>query len=186
MENKDLQRTATVNHDEDFVKDCYAYMADFAKIIYENEIRREDSLIQQASHMQTAFSFVIAAVLMLVPVVIDYRGIFSFRFVVMVFSSIVAVLLFSLFAATMAQNRIKREDFPSVSTIKTKVTIEYDKFKTNAQRSKYLLDTYEKMHTSYSKTNDKRRFWVKVSMISFYISLALCAFWFFVMVCQSI
>lgn len=185
MENKNEQ-TNSPNKDDDFVKDCYEYMADFAKIIYENEIRREDSLIQQASHMQTAFSFVIAAVFMLVPVVIDYRGIFSFRFVVTAFSSIVAVLLFSLFAATMAQNRVKREDFPSVNALKTKITIEYEKFKTDAQRSKYVLDTYEKIHTSYSETNDKRRFWVQVSMISFYLSLALCVFWFFVMVCQSV
>lgn len=172
--------------DEDFVNDCYEYLADFSKAIYENEMRREDSLIQQASHMQTAFSFVVAAVFMLVPIVIEHRGIFSFRFIVMVFSSIVTALLFSLFAATMAQNRIKREDFPSVSTIKTKITIEYKKFKTEAQRSKYLLDTYEKMHTSYSETNDKRRFWVHVSMISFYLSLALCVIWFAIMVCQSI
>lgn len=173
-------------NDAEFVKDCYEYMADFARTIYENEMRREDSLIQQASHMQTAFSFVIAAVLMLVPIVMEYRGIFSFRFVVTVFTTIIITLLFSLFSATMAQNRVKREDFPSVSTIKSKVINEYTKFKSAEQRNKYILDTYEIMHNSYSKTNDKRRLWVKTSMLSFYVSLALCAFWFVVMVCKAI
>lgn len=173
-------------NDEQFANDCYEYMANFAKTIYENETRREDSLIQQASHMQTAFSFVIASVLMLAPIVLEYRGSFSLRFVITVFSTVIITLLFSLFSATMAQNRVKREDFPSVSIIKAKITNGFMLFQTKAQRNKYLLDTYEKMHNSYSKTNDKRRLWVRASMISFYISLALCAFWFVFMICKVI
>ena len=33
----------------------YSFIADFDEKIYANEERREDSLIQQAAHMQTAF-----------------------------------------------------------------------------------------------------------------------------------
>ena len=164
--------------------DCYAYMADFARLIYENEERREDSLIQQASTMQTAFSFVIASVFVVAAIVIDNRGTLSLEYLLLVFSCITATLIFSLFSATMAQNRTKRDDFPKVATIKQKITDEYKNFQTSAQRSKYLVDTYEIMHTSYAESNDKRRQWVVLSMWSFYISLAQCVIWFIISLCK--
>lgn len=172
--------------EERLQRECFKYMADFAKIIYENEERRETSLIQQASQMQTAFSFVIAAVFVVATIVIDHRGPLSFEFILLTFSSITVALLVSLFSATMAQNRYKRDDFPMVSMLKNKVFMEYDNFRTDAQRNKYLLDTYEVMHTSYANTNDKRKYWVSISMKSFYTSLVLCIFWFIVGICKII
>lgn len=164
--------------------DCYAYIADFAKMVFENEERREDSLIQQAGHMQTAFSFVIAALFMVAAIVIEYKGCLTLTFLLIVFSSITACLLVSLFLATMAQNRMKRNDFPTVATINNLVVSQFENFKSHAQRSKYLAETYEKMHTSYAENNDKRLKLVKASMIVFYISLGLCVFWFVVAICK--
>lgn len=181
MEQENRQaaiEVGTETDDSDFQNECFKYMADFARIIYENEERREASLIQQASQMQTAFSFVIAAVFMLAAIIADYPGPFSLLFRISSFASITVALVASLFCATMAQNRYKRHDFPKVSTIKTKIIEEYTCFITEAQRSKYLLDTYEKMHNSYEKTNDKRLRWVKSSMVIFYIAILLCVFWF--------
>lgn len=164
--------------------DCYGYMADFSRLIYENEERREASLIQQASNMQTAFSFVIAAVFMVATIVVDNRGVLSLEYLLLVFACITATLMFSLFSATMAQNRTKRDDFPKVNVIKQKIIDEYNNFETPAQRSKYLVDTYEKMHISYAAANDKRRYWVAISMWSFYASLAQCIFWFIITLCK--
>lgn len=164
--------------------DCYGYMADFARLIYENEERREDSLIQQASNMQTAFSFVIAAIFMVAAIVVDNRGVLSLEYLLLVFSCITATLIFSLFSATMAQNRTRRDDFPKVTIIKQKITDEYENFITPAQRSKYLVDTYEKMHTSYANSNNDRRNWVVISMWSFYISLLQCIIWFVISLCK--
>lgn len=169
---------------EQLQNDCYGYMADFARLIYENEERREDSLIQQASNMQTAFSFVIASVFMVAAIAVDNRGVLSLEYLLLAFSCITVTLIFSLFSATMAQNRTKRDDFPKVNTIKQKITDEYENFQTPAQRSKYLVDTYEKMHISYAATNDKRRRWVVISMWSFYVSLAQCIFWFIISLCK--
>ena len=181
------QTTSTDDKDQaKFQNDCFEYMSDFAKIIFENEERREDSLIQQAGHMQTAFSFVIAAVFMVAAIVVEYRGVLSLTFLLVAFSTITAVLLVSLFFATMAQNRMKRDDFPKVSTIKNLIISEYQMFETPAQRSKYLLDTYEKMHISYERINDQRQRNVKISMTLFYISLALCVFWFIVAICKMV
>ena len=173
-------------NDTNFQNDCFRYMADFAELIYQNEQRREDSLIQQASNMQTAFSFVIAALFMVATIVVDYRGVLSLPFLLLVFSTITLTLLVSLFAATMAQNRVKRDDFPSVSSIKEKIIIEYANFETPAQRDKYIVDTYEIMHKSYAELNDRRRMWVNISMNFFYGSLALCIMWFIVAIAKII
>ena len=75
----------------------YSFIADFDEKIYANEERREDSLIQQAAHMQTAFSFVSAALFMVAAIIIDNRGRISLEFLLVAFSSISAVLLSSLF-----------------------------------------------------------------------------------------
>lgn len=77
--------------------DCFAYMVDFAKMIYENEERREGSLIQQAGQMQTAFSFVVATLFMVATIVIEYKGCLTLTFLLIAFSSITACLLVSLF-----------------------------------------------------------------------------------------
>ena len=174
------------NDIQKFQNECYAYMAELAKLIFENEERREDSLIQQAGHMQTAFSFVIAAMFMVAAILIEYRGVLSLEFLLIVFSSITLVLLSSLFFATMAQNRIKRKDFPQICKIKEHIQNNYDLFRTPAQRSKYLLETYETMHASYELVNNKRQKCVKISMKLFYISLILCAFWFVVAIIKII
>lgn len=180
--NREAQQSVVT--ESQFQKECYAYMADFAKTIYENEEQREISLIQQASQMQTAFSFVIAAVFMVAAIVIEYREPLSLVFMLIVFSSITAVLIISLIFATIAQSRYKRDDFPQVATLKSKIISEYANFQTESQRSKYLLDTYEVMHRSYVATNEKRRKWVVCSMRCFYFALALCVFWFVIGICK--
>ena len=78
----------------------------------------------------------------------------------------------------MAQNRKKRHDFPSVSAIIKEVTQNQTYYDTTEKQQKYLVETYEKMHTSYERNNNMRSAFVKVSMCCFYISIALCLFWF--------
>ena len=98
-------------NDENFVQDCYEYMADWAIPILENEERREDSLLQQASNMHTVFSFMIAAVFLVAQIMIELNF-YNTKTIVVAFTLICIPLFLSLFAATIAQNRKKREDFP--------------------------------------------------------------------------
>lgn len=79
---------------------------------------------------------------------------------------------------------MEREDFPTVTAIKGLMASEFENFRSPAQRSKHLVDTYEIMHKSYAENNDKRMKFVKASMILFYVSLGLCAFWFVVAICK--
>ena len=66
-----MSNNAEQNHE---YIEVFAFIGEMAKVKYENEIRREESIIQQASQMQTAFSFITAALFMVAPIAIEYRG----------------------------------------------------------------------------------------------------------------
>ncbi len=163
--------------EEKLQNECFSYMADIASKIYESEEAREHSIVEQAGRMQAAFSFVIAAVLLLAQILISKR-IFTDLFLLLSFSSITVFLLLCLLFATLAQRRTKRVGFPSVTEIKNMIIEEYQSFATNASRNKYIVDTYELMFASYEKNNNKKVRNLRLSMISFYISLGLCVLWF--------
>ena len=151
----------------------YSFIADFDEKIYANEERREDSLIQQAAHMQTAFSFVSAALFMVAAIIIDNRGRISLEFLLVAFSSISAVLLSSLFCATQAQKRYKRTSFPNARQLQRLIENQHGNFCSDAQRHKYVVKTYSEIHESLCNVNESRVKWIKVSMISFYVALGL-------------
>ena len=73
---------------QDIASTLYEYIASFDREIFANEERREDSLIQQATNMQTAFSFVSAAVLMVAPIVIENCKKLPLEFFLIVFALI--------------------------------------------------------------------------------------------------
>ena len=94
--------------------DLSLYIKELARMKYESEIRREDSLIMQASQMQTAFSFSSAALFMVAAIAVEYKEPWTFEFLLLIFSTITGALLVSLVLATIAQRRVEREDFPHI------------------------------------------------------------------------
>lgn len=181
-----VDKAQFAQNEANIVDDCYEYIKYIAEVIYKDEQRREDSIIQQAGRMQTAFSFVIAAVFMATPVMVEYRGSLTESFFFIAISSISFFLLVSLFFATMAQNRRKIEVFPTIEVICDKIENDYKLLLTIAARDKYLVKTYEKVHNSLEKSNNRRVLWVRLSMGAFYIALALCALWYIVAVIKII
>lgn len=168
------------------VRDCYEYLKELSENIYRNEERREDSLIQQAGHMQAVFSFVMAALFMITPLIIQNRGNLSMTFIFISLSTISSSLLFSLLFATIAQRRCKRQDFPKIAKIREYIENNYQDFATPESRNKYIVQMYEKIYDSFSKANDKRMFWIRGSMVSFYVALMFCIFWFIVAICKIV
>ena len=61
-------------------RDITAHIKELALLKYEDELRREDSLINQASQMQTAFSFTSAALFMVAAIAVEYREPWSYAF----------------------------------------------------------------------------------------------------------
>lgn len=162
------------------------FECEYAKIKYESELRREDSIIQQSGNMQTAFSFTTAALFMIAPIAVEYRGVLSLYFFLAAFSSITFVLLISLFAATMAQKRKTQELFPDVEKQIKYIEDNEQYFSTEAQRQKYLAETYSNVQNSLTENNRERIKWVRRSMTSFYIALGISVFWFIVAMCKLI
>jgi len=101
--------------DNNTAREITLFECEMAKIKYESELRREDSIIQQSGSMQTAFSFSTAALFMVAPIAIEYRGVLSLTFFLIAFSTITIALMFSLFAATVAQRRKAQDLFPDVA-----------------------------------------------------------------------
>lgn len=148
------------------------------KMRYDEEIRREDALIQQAGQMQSAFSFTTAALFMATPVMFQYRGDLSFWFIYASIASTVIVLLFSLFAATMAQNRITRDTFAEGEKIIEHIEQYEDSFKEEVVRNKYTAKSCAKLEKALTKTNNNRVRWIQLSMWAFYLALLICVLWF--------
>ena len=164
--------------DESIAQKEYTFIVEYAKLAYEKDLRRQDSIIQQASHMQTAFSFMTAALFMVATLLVEHCDLLSNWFYLYTFSSITFVLLFSLFAATMAQNRKKIKIFENAEEFKNKVEEEYENFKEEAQRQKYLAVTYGALQKDLCHSNDIALIWIRISMFSFYFSLLLIVAFF--------
>ena len=168
------------------VVEKFQYLNEYAKFRYENELRREDSIIRQASQMQTAFSFVTAAMFMVAPIVIEYSRKLSLTFFLIVFSSITIALLFSLLFATLAQNREISKNFEDVSNFIKYVEDNENYFGTEKHRLKHIIDTYGDVQKDKAIINDKRVKLIRISMWMFYVALGLCAFWFIIAICKTV
>ena len=94
------------NRQKRIQNDYYSYIAQFARNAYEGEERREASIIEQAGRMQSAFSFVIAALFMLAQIIATHT-VLSATFLVSSLFTVSITLVFSLLFATIAQRREK-------------------------------------------------------------------------------
>ncbi len=90
-------------------------LKEISKTAFNYECQREITIRNQASNMQSAFSFVVAAITMCVPVILQYRGVLSLWYLLIVFSSIYIVLLSSLLCATLVQKLMKEIGFSNLS-----------------------------------------------------------------------
>ncbi|WP_025434968.1 hypothetical protein [Peptoclostridium acidaminophilum] len=162
----------------------YAHVRELAQFKYDGELRREDSLIQQSSNMQTAFAFSTAALFMIAPIALEYRGNLSVHFFLAAFSSITAFLLLSLAFASLAQKRYAHEAFPDVEVIEKEISDNYQSFVTKAQQDKQWVNVIGKLQKSKSQINDKRVKHIMWSMKSFSAALILSVFWYVVTICK--
>lgn len=180
MENENSQQDSN----QEQAEKLYKHVRELAEFKYDSEVRREDSLIQQSSNMQTAFSFSTAALFMIAPIVIEYRGNLSLIFFLVAFSSITASLLLSLAFASFAQKRYAHEAFPDIEEIEKEVSDNYQLLLTKAQQDKQWVSVIGKIQKSKSQNNNKRVTNIKWSMRFFSTALILSVFWFVVTICK--
>lgn len=144
---------------------------------YYEELEREESLLKQASNMQTAFSVLIAAIFMLLPVLLQYRkenaDIHYYMFSI---SLISFCLLLSLTFATLAQWRYKREVLPDNEDLiegLNEETINQLNQDTSLWNTD-IINTYSSIQKSINENNNKRCKFICASMICFFVAIGLC------------
>lgn len=179
LEQKNSDECNSEEISKETLKEIMIYEAQFAEKILDREMKRQEDILQQASHMQTAFSFATATIFMALPVIVGYKGSLSYEFLLFAFSTITILLFVSLFLATFAQRRIKEKEYPSISSFIKYIEDNYTKFLKREQREKYLADTYADIQKSYEDSNKKRSNCLFASTMVFYASL-VSAFVFFV------
>lgn len=109
----------------DKAAELYAFVKEYAQLKLEAETKRYESLIQQASNMQAAFSFSTAALFMVAAIVIEYRGKLSLTYFLWMFASITFFLMLSLFFSASAQSRGQIKDFADVGEFRKFVEDHY-------------------------------------------------------------
>lgn len=159
------------------VEEILEYLERLSENKLDSERRREESIIQQASNMQTAFAFSTAALFMIATIIYDYRGDFSFCYFFVVFASITALLLLSLVFATKAQNRMETTVFPEIKQLYDHIEKNYELFVSKEQRSKYFIECCAEAQESLTANNGKRVKCLRYSMRIFYSSITVSVAW---------
>lgn len=152
----------------------YRYIKELAQLKYSAEEKREQNLIQQSSQMQTAFSFMTAAIFMALPICIEYRGVLSLKFFLVSTSIISAFLIASLILASLAQWRWKTKSLPDVAVMKDAV-INNDEWESMCLEHNQLaqwVDLIGTVQNQRALINDRRVKLIMASMISFYLSIS--------------
>lgn len=160
--------------------DLYAFVKEYALLKLEDETKRYESLIQQASNMQTAFAFSTAALFMVAPMAIENRGNMTLEYLLLVFSSITVFLMLSLFFASRAQNRGELKSFADINTFESFVEENYESFLSKAQQAKAIAEQIGEIQLSASEKNNEMAERIKKSIRFFYIAMGLSVFWFIV------
>ena len=168
-------------HEETSVaSELYAFVKEYALLKLEDEMKRYESLIQQASNMQTAFAFSTAALFMVAPIAIENRGNMTLEYLLLVFSSITVLLMLSLLFASLAQSRGELKSFADVSTFEHFIEENYESFLSKAQQAKAIAEHIGEIQLSASEKNNEMAERIKKSMGFFYAAMCLSAFWFMV------
>ncbi len=151
----------------------YRYIKELADEKFASEERRETTLIQHSSQMQTAFSFITGAVFMAAPICIDNRGSMPLLFYLVSLSAIIACILLSLILASIAQWRWKTETFPDIDMIRNSVVESEDWEKLTEEQYQLIqhVDLLAKVQKAKARLNDRRVKLIMGSMVFFWISI---------------
>lgn len=163
--------------EERIITQQYKHIKSLALLKYDAEEKREQGLLQQASQMQTAFSFMTAAVFMAVPICIEYRGLINLNFFLICVSVIIGFLLLSLVFASVAQWRWKTSTFPDIAEIKKSVidSPEWEKLCVEYHQIDQWVNLVSDVQKEKTKLNDRRVILVMISMICFYMAILVVA-----------
>lgn len=144
---------------------------------YNEEMSREQSLLTQASQMQTAFSVITAVLFMLLPILIDKRGPIDLTLIFIFISIISLFLLISFIFALSAQWRFKIKTIIS-SEIQDDVIDNINELSSEEDVISFKINLLKNLHDEKFKINNKRVFYITLSIITSYLSLITCVIYY--------
>lgn len=151
---------------------------ELARIKYDSELRREDSIIEQSGRMQSAFSFMLAAIAIVAAILSNHSGAIPLGVSIASVSSVMCCLMVSLILATVSQSRKTQKLWADINQQREYIESNENIFEDVDVRTKHLLDMYEEHQKSLTENNRKRVELVVWSMRTFYVSIGLCLLWF--------
>lgn len=174
MKKLKLVAKSSEENGQDQITAQLRYIKEFSLFKYDAEEKREQNMIQQSSQMQTAFSFISAAVFMAIPICVEHRGELSLKFFFISVSFIVAFLVASLVLASLAQWRWKTKTFPDIDEMKSFVinNEEWQKLCIEYHQINQWIEILSTVQKEKARLNDRRVKLILASMICFYTSIA--------------
>lgn len=142
---------------------------------YEQEEKREQSLLNQSAQILVALSIFSAVVYVLVPTLLDYTVVSSSAlFFALAITSLFMVSSFIL--TILAQWRYSYEAMPDIHTIYTAIEREYDCYRTESAFLYQWKDQLTHLHLSKQKLNNRRTRLIRASMVLFLVAIASVIF----------
>ena len=145
---------------------------EFGLFSFELEEKREQSILNQAGQMLTAFSLFSAAILMALPLVADYTNVpdgQAFCLAVVVLAPRVA----SLVVAILARWRVKYQAIKNAEEFETELYRKRDEYKEQYAYDWQWVYQLAAVQKSKKKNNDRRSHLVRASMICFLVSVGI-------------
>ncbi len=162
---------AMVKDDESVL---YKYVLELAQEKYNYEHQREQDLIQQSGQMQSAFSFMTAALFMALPIALEHRGQLPKLFFFLSVCAICFFLLVSLILASVATWRWKKVALGNITGIKENVFDSKNKsqYLIEKNRINAKIEALEKSQVRNEELNNRRALLIHLSLIFFFVAIA--------------
>ena len=147
-------------------------VVEFAKFSYELEDKREQSLINQSGQMLTAFSVTSAALLMAIPVLIEYTDI-NKHMVLTTAGIVLGLMIISMVLAMISQWRFKYATMMNGEELLQKIEADKTHHVYQSQYDYQWVDQLTVIQNSKKKNNDKRYMLINISMIAFFAAVVV-------------
>ncbi len=184
-QNFEVIKESIESLDTDRVDDCgrptnyYKFTESFAKERYERELSRERNIVEQAAHMQTAYSILLVALMSSIGPVTQYRGNVDLLIFLKGYIAIGILLAIGLLCITKAQQLYRHVELTDIDYIKQIIADKENEFE-----SIYSLESqciakagmYINTAKSINDNNNKRVIYYNCSRILFSITVFISIF----------
>lgn len=157
---------------------CLKNVVKFAIFSYKLEDKREQSLVNQSGQMLTAISVVSAAILMAIPILIEYKR-FSQREILISAGIALAFLLLSMALALASRWRFKYVTMMTGEELLQEINKDAKNHQYQFQYDSQWINQLDAIQKSKKKNNDLKCTLIRYSMLAFFFavaSLIICSF----------